>query len=165
VHCGLFGGCRASVDTDFTSRQLSVHIFAKPLVRHDKSTCSCASNLHVAAKIPPQLPMAFLVLLEALSPVERAVFMLREVFGYGYPDVARITGKTEVNCRQIFARARDDANPHPLVQHLLTTVSSRPSSVTMCSTAAAACARSVRRVSIAEILSYVALRLDCVGPQ
>ena len=50
--------------------------------------------------------MAFLVLLEALSPVERAVFMLREVFGYGYPDVAAITGKTEVNCRQIFARAR-----------------------------------------------------------
>src|SRR6266705_3326986 len=50
--------------------------------------------------------MAFLVLLEALSPVERAVFMLREVFAYGYPDVARITGKTEVNCRQIFARAR-----------------------------------------------------------
>src|SRR5260370_19655799 len=50
--------------------------------------------------------MAFLVLLEALSPVERAVFMLREAFGYGYPDVARITGKTEVNCRQIFARAR-----------------------------------------------------------
>jgi ketosteroid isomerase-like protein len=50
--------------------------------------------------------MAFLVLLETLSPVERAVFMLREVFGYGYPDVARITGKTEVNCRQIFARAR-----------------------------------------------------------
>jgi len=50
--------------------------------------------------------MAFLVLLEALSPVERAVFMLREVFGYGYPDVARITGRTEVNCRQIFARAR-----------------------------------------------------------
>jgi RNA polymerase sigma-70 factor (ECF subfamily) len=38
--------------------------------------------------------------------VERAVFMLREVFGYGYPEVARITGKTEVNCRQIFSRAR-----------------------------------------------------------
>jgi RNA polymerase sigma-70 factor (ECF subfamily) len=50
--------------------------------------------------------MAFLVLLEALSPVERAVFMLREVFGYGYPDVARIIGKTEVSCRQIFSRAR-----------------------------------------------------------
>jgi len=44
--------------------------------------------------------------MEALSPVERAVFMLREVFGYAYPDVAGIIGKTEVNCRQIFARAR-----------------------------------------------------------
>lgn len=58
------------------------------------------------AELADSLSMAFLVLLEALSPVERAVFMLREVFGYGYPDVARITGKTEVNCRQIFARGR-----------------------------------------------------------
>jgi RNA polymerase sigma-70 factor (TIGR02957 family) len=58
------------------------------------------------AELADSLSMAFLVLLEALSPVERAVFMLREVFGYGYPDVAGITGKTEVNCRQIFARAR-----------------------------------------------------------
>jgi len=58
------------------------------------------------AELADSLSIAFLVLLEALSPVERAVFMLHEVFGYGYPDVARITGKTEVNCRQIFARAR-----------------------------------------------------------
>ena len=58
------------------------------------------------AELADSLSMAFLVLLEALSPVERAVFMLREVFGYGYPDVAQVTGKTEVNCRQIFARAR-----------------------------------------------------------
>ncbi|MFB4262421.1 RNA polymerase sigma factor SigJ [Nonomuraea sp. GTA35] len=58
------------------------------------------------AELADSLSMAFLVLLESLSPVERAVFMLREVFGYGYPDVARLTGKTEVNCRQIFARAR-----------------------------------------------------------
>jgi RNA polymerase sigma-70 factor (TIGR02957 family) len=58
------------------------------------------------AELADSLSMAFLVLLEELSPVERAVFMLREVFGYGYPDVARIIGKTEPNCRQIFARAR-----------------------------------------------------------
>lgn len=58
------------------------------------------------AELADSLSMAFLVLLEALSPVERAVFMLREVFGYSYPDVARVTGKTEVNCRQIFTRAR-----------------------------------------------------------
>ena len=58
------------------------------------------------AELADSLSMAFLVLLEALSPVERAVFLLREVFEYGYPEVARTTGKTEVNCRQIFARAR-----------------------------------------------------------
>jgi RNA polymerase sigma-70 factor (ECF subfamily) len=58
------------------------------------------------AELADSLSMAFLVLLEALSPVERAVFMLREVFGYDYPAVARITGKSEANCRQIFSRAR-----------------------------------------------------------
>ncbi|MFE0132946.1 RNA polymerase sigma factor SigJ [Streptomyces sp. NPDC059037] len=58
------------------------------------------------AELADSLSMAFLVLLETLSPVERAVFILREVFGYGYPDVASSTGKSEANCRQIFARAR-----------------------------------------------------------
>ncbi|KAB8165784.1 sigma-70 family RNA polymerase sigma factor [Streptomyces sp. 3MP-14] len=58
------------------------------------------------AELSDALSMAFLVLLEALSPVERAVFMLREVFGYGYPRVAEVVGRSEVNCRQIFARAR-----------------------------------------------------------
>ena len=52
------------------------------------------------------LSTAFLLLLEILSPVERAVFLLREVFGYGYDEIAPIVGKTEANCRQIFARAR-----------------------------------------------------------
>ena len=58
------------------------------------------------AELADSLSMAFLVLLEALSPAERAVFLLREVFGYGYPEVAAVTGKSVVNCRQIFARAR-----------------------------------------------------------
>ena len=58
------------------------------------------------AELADSLSMAFLVLLESLSPVERAVFMLREVFGYDYPAIARTTGKAEANCRQIFARAR-----------------------------------------------------------
>jgi len=52
------------------------------------------------------LSMAFLVILEALSPVERAVFLLREVFDYGYDEIASIVDKTEDNCRQIFARAK-----------------------------------------------------------
>jgi RNA polymerase sigma-70 factor (ECF subfamily) len=52
------------------------------------------------------LSMAFLVLLESLSPVERAVFLLREVFDYGYDEIAGIVGKSEDNCRQIAVRAR-----------------------------------------------------------
>jgi RNA polymerase sigma factor (sigma-70 family) len=66
------------------------------------------------AETSDSLSMAFLVLLESLSPPERAVFLLREVFGYGYPDIAQITGKTEPACRQIFARARhriDEGRP------------------------------------------------------
>jgi RNA polymerase sigma-70 factor (ECF subfamily) len=52
------------------------------------------------------LSMAFLLLLERLSPVERAVFLLRDVFGYGYGEIARIVGKSEDNCRQLALRAR-----------------------------------------------------------
>jgi RNA polymerase sigma-70 factor, ECF subfamily len=52
------------------------------------------------------LSMAFLVLLESLSPVERAVFLLREVFDYGYDEIATVVGKSEENCRQIAVRAR-----------------------------------------------------------
>ncbi len=53
------------------------------------------------------LSMAFLVLLESLTPTERAVFLLREVFDYDYPEVSRILGKSEANCRQIARRARE----------------------------------------------------------
>jgi RNA polymerase sigma-70 factor (ECF subfamily) len=52
------------------------------------------------------LSMAFLVLLETLSPVERAVFLLREVFAYDYDDIGRIVGKEPANCRQLLNRAR-----------------------------------------------------------
>jgi RNA polymerase sigma-70 factor, ECF subfamily len=58
------------------------------------------------AETADSLSMAFLVLLERLSPVERAVFLLREVFGYGYDEIARVVGKTEDNCRQLATRAR-----------------------------------------------------------
>jgi RNA polymerase sigma-70 factor (ECF subfamily) len=52
------------------------------------------------------LSMAFLLLLERLSPVERAVFLLHDVFGYGYDETARIVDKSEDNCRQLARRAR-----------------------------------------------------------
>jgi RNA polymerase sigma-70 factor (ECF subfamily) len=59
-----------------------------------------------AATLDESLSMAFLVLLESLSPVERAVFLLREVFDYEYEEIARVVGKNEANCRQISRRAR-----------------------------------------------------------
>lgn len=58
------------------------------------------------AEVDESLSLAFLVMLQTLSPVERAVFLLREVFDYDYAEIASITGKSEDNCRQILARAR-----------------------------------------------------------
>ena len=58
------------------------------------------------AVLADSLSMAFLILLESLSPVERAVFLLHDVFGYGYDEIAQIVGKSEQNCRQLAVRAR-----------------------------------------------------------
>jgi RNA polymerase sigma-70 factor (ECF subfamily) len=73
------------------------------------------------------ISLAFLVLLESLTPVERAVFLLREVFDFSYPEIANIIGKNEAACRQTFHRARQsiaDRRPRfpdsPEVQRRLT---------------------------------------------
>jgi RNA polymerase sigma-70 factor (ECF subfamily) len=58
------------------------------------------------AETADSLSLAFLVLLERLSPVQRAVFLLHEVFGYGYAEIGGLVGRSEDNCRQIAARAR-----------------------------------------------------------
>jgi RNA polymerase sigma-70 factor, ECF subfamily len=58
------------------------------------------------AETADSLSLAFLVLLESLSPVERAVFLLHDVFGYGYDEIAGVVGKREDNCRQLAVRAR-----------------------------------------------------------
>jgi RNA polymerase sigma-70 factor (ECF subfamily) len=52
------------------------------------------------------LSLAFLVLLESLSPLERAVFLLHDVFGYSFAEIAQVVQKSEDNCRQIAVRAR-----------------------------------------------------------
>ncbi|MER7170837.1 RNA polymerase sigma-70 factor [Streptomyces mesophilus] len=59
-----------------------------------------------AAELADSVSMAALLLLERLSPLERAVFVLREVFGFGYAEVAEAVGRTEAACRQLSARAR-----------------------------------------------------------
>jgi RNA polymerase sigma-70 factor, ECF subfamily len=58
------------------------------------------------AELHESLALAFLVLLEQLTPVERAVFVLREVFDYEYAAIAAIVGKAEAACRQLFSRAK-----------------------------------------------------------
>ena len=58
------------------------------------------------AELADSLSMALLVLLERLTPVERAAYLLREVFGYEYPEIAGVIERSEVNSRQLVTRAR-----------------------------------------------------------
>jgi RNA polymerase sigma-70 factor (TIGR02957 family) len=60
----------------------------------------------VHAEMSDSLSLAFLVVLERLTPEQRAVFLLREVFDYGYDAIAGIVGKSEAACRQLAVRAR-----------------------------------------------------------
>jgi RNA polymerase sigma-70 factor (ECF subfamily) len=58
------------------------------------------------AELADSLSLALLALLERLTPVERAAYLLREVFGYGYAEIADIIEQSEVNSRQLVSRAR-----------------------------------------------------------
>ena len=59
-----------------------------------------------AVELADSLSMASLLLLERLSPLERAVFVLREVFDFGYPEIAESVGRSEAACRQLAVRSR-----------------------------------------------------------
>jgi RNA polymerase sigma-70 factor (ECF subfamily) len=59
-----------------------------------------------SAELADSVSMAALLLLERLSPLERAVFVLREVFGFGFGEVASAVGRSEAACRQLAVRAR-----------------------------------------------------------
>lgn len=72
----------------------------EPLLTDDRS------DVAKHAETADSLSMAFLVLLESLGPVERAVFLLRDVFDYSYEEIATIVERSPENCRQIAARAR-----------------------------------------------------------
>lgn len=82
----------------------------EPLVADDKQYTNPAALQELA----DDLSMAFLLLLERLTPVERAVFLLRESFAFSYAEIGQVLGKSEQNCRQIARRARLhlDADEH-----------------------------------------------------
>jgi RNA polymerase sigma-70 factor (ECF subfamily) len=59
-----------------------------------------------SVELADSVSMAALLLLERLSPLERAVFVLRDVFGFGFPEVASAVGRSEAACRKLAGRAR-----------------------------------------------------------
>ena len=65
-----------------------------------------AADPAAAAEQADSLSMAFLLLLERLTPLERAVFLLHDVFGYSYSEAASVVGRSAVTCRQLAHRAR-----------------------------------------------------------
>jgi RNA polymerase sigma-70 factor (TIGR02957 family) len=69
-------------------------------------TTNTADDPQSAAERHDSIQLAFLVMLETLTPQERAVFLLREVFGYPYPEIATILQTSQANCRQVFHRAK-----------------------------------------------------------
>lgn len=79
------------------------------------------------AALGDSLGLAFLVLLETLGPVERAVFLLREAFDYDYAEIALIVGKSEAACRQMVSRAKShlaqrtpaEAAPSPRAEQIV----------------------------------------------
>ncbi|QEC44769.1 sigma-70 family RNA polymerase sigma factor [Pseudobacter ginsenosidimutans] len=73
----------------------------EPLHQSDKRSASAGIESWHA------LSIGILVLLEKLTPQERAIFLLKEIFAYDYFELAQIFDKTEQNCRQIFKRAKD----------------------------------------------------------
>src|SRR5436189_6419299 len=65
-----------------------------------------SADVAAAAEISDSLSMAFLVILETLTPLERAVFLLHDVFGYSYDEVTAVVQKSPAHCRQLASRAR-----------------------------------------------------------
>jgi len=76
------------------------HWFPEPLLTDPYS------DSERSAELADSVSMAALLLLERLSPPERAVFVLREVFGFGFPEIASAVGRSEAACRQLAVRAR-----------------------------------------------------------
>ena len=80
----------------------------EPVLTDEKATEAPSAE----AILHETISYAFLVLLETLSPLERAVFLLHEVFEYDYNEIAEIIGKEEAACRQIFSRAKKHIAEH-----------------------------------------------------
>jgi len=84
----------------------------EPMLTDSAAPGPAAPDPAAHAEDADSLSMAFLLLLERLSPTERAVFLLHDVFDYDYAEIAGIIGKGEDNCRQLARRARQHVVQH-----------------------------------------------------
>jgi RNA polymerase sigma-70 factor, ECF subfamily len=78
----------------------------EPLLTGPAPAATASQDPAAAAEQADSLSMAFLLLLERLTPLERAVFLLHDVFGYDYDETAGIVGRNAASCRQVAHRAR-----------------------------------------------------------
>jgi RNA polymerase sigma-70 factor (ECF subfamily) len=84
----------------------------EPITTEGPSDALASANPEERVDMYESISLAFLVLLEQLQPIERAVFLLREVFEYDYAEIAGFLGKSEAACRQSFSRAKKHLADH-----------------------------------------------------
>ena len=84
----------------------------EPILTPEAEAMAEAGNPERRVDLQESVSLAFLVLLEQLQPFERAVFLLREVFGYEFAEIASMLGKTEAACRRSFIRAKLHLQQH-----------------------------------------------------
>ena len=98
-----------------TVTRVSIDVLRSARVRREEYTGSWFpeplltdpySDPERSAELADSVSMAALLLLERLTPLERAVFVLREVFGFGFDEIASAVGRSEAACRQLAVRAR-----------------------------------------------------------
>ncbi len=122
VHEALAGGERLGSPRAFTATvatRLAIDTLRSARVRRERYTgewlpeplvteggAAAALDPAAQAELADSLSLAFLVLLEQLTPEQRAALLLRDVFDYGYDEIAGIVGTSEANARQLATRAR-----------------------------------------------------------
>jgi RNA polymerase sigma-70 factor (ECF subfamily) len=84
----------------------------EPILTPETEAMAEAGDPERRVDLEESVSLAFLVLLEQLQPFERAVFLLREVFGYEFAEIASMLGKTEAACRRSFSRAKFHLQSH-----------------------------------------------------
>ena len=89
-------------------------LYVGPWLPEPINTTTTAESVDPQERVDTEetISLAFLLLMEQLQPIERAVFLLREVFEYEYSEIATFLGKSEAACRQSFSRAKKHLADH-----------------------------------------------------